>query len=77
MFWVILSLLVTVKPILTTTFLKWPPVLNDNVVVLPQVFRPNISLYSDDLYNTTNDHLNDVPGFLLPAYNEHCTKCLS
>ena len=26
---------VTVKPVLTTTFLKWPPVLNDHVVVLP------------------------------------------
>ena len=24
----------------------------------------------------TNNHLNDDPGFLLPAYNYHCTKCL-
>ena len=25
----------TVTPVLTTTFLKWPPVLNDHVVVFP------------------------------------------
>ena len=29
------SILTTVKPVLTTTFLKRPPVLNDHVVVLP------------------------------------------
>ena len=69
--------LATVKPVLTNTFLKRPPVLNDHVVVFPQVFRLNISLYRDHLYNATNDHLHDVPGFLLPAYNDHCTKCLS
>ena len=63
----------TVKPVLTTTFLKLPPVLIDHVVVLPQVFRPNLSLCSEHLYNTTNNHLNDVPGFLLPAYNDHRT----
>ena len=28
-------LIYTVKPVLTTTFLKRPPVLNDHVVVLP------------------------------------------
>ena len=67
----------TVKPVLTNTFLKWPSVLNNHVVVLPQVFRSNVSLYSDQLYNATNDHLNDVPDFLLPAYNDHCTKCSS
>ena len=32
------------------------------------------SLYSDHLYNATNHHLNDVPGFLLFEYNNHCTK---
>ena len=52
----------TVKPVLTTTFLKPPPVLNDHVVV-PSLFRSNFSLYSDHPYNATNDHLNDVPGF--------------
>ena len=67
----------TVKPVLTNTFLKRPPVLNNHVVVLPQVFRSNISLYSDPLYNATNNHLNDVPGFLLTAYNDHCTKSSS
>ena len=34
----------TVKPVLTTTFLKRPPVLNDHAVVLPYVFRSNFSL---------------------------------
>ena len=34
----------TVKPVLTTIFLKRPPVLNDHVVVLAQVFRSNISI---------------------------------
>ena len=29
------------------------------------------------MYNATNDHLNDVPGFLLPAYNNHSKECLS
>ena len=72
----ILSSSITVKSVLTTTFLKQPPVLNCHVVVFPQVFRSNFSLYSDHLCNATNDHLNDVPGFLLPAYNNHCTKCL-
>ena len=37
-------------------FLKQPPVLNDHVVVLPQVFRSNFSLCSDHMYNMTNDH---------------------
>ena len=59
---------ITVKPVSTTTFLKRPPVLNDHVVVLPQVFRSNFSLCSGHLYNVTNEHLNDVPGFLLPTY---------
>ena len=68
--------LATVKPVLTNTFLKRPPVLNDQVVVFPQVFRSNFSLYSDHLYNATSDHSNDIPGFLLPAYNNHCTKGL-
>ena len=57
----------TFKLTLTTTFLKWPPVLNDHAVVLPYIFRSNFSLYSNHLYNVTNDHLNDVPGFLLPV----------
>ena len=68
----------TVKLVLTTTFLKQPPALNDHVLTIwPYVFRSNFSLYSDHLYSATSDHLNDVPGFLLPAYNDHCTKCLS
>ena len=65
------------KPVLTTTFLKKPYVRNDHVVVLPKVFRSNFSLQSNHLYSATNDHLNDVPGFLLPAFNDHCTKGLS
>ena len=32
---ILLALLPTVKPVLKTTFLKRPPVLNDHVVVLP------------------------------------------
>ena len=51
-----------VKPVLKTTFLKRPTVLNDHVVVLPNVFRSKVSLYSDHLYNVTNYHLNDAPG---------------
>ena len=66
-----------VKLVLTTTFLKRPPVLNDHIVVLPLVYRSNLSLYSEHLYNAANDHLNDVSGILLRAYNDHCTKCLS
>ena len=76
-FLLLYSFVHTVKPALTTTFLKWPPVLNDHAVVLPYLFRSNFSLYSDQLYNATNDHLNDFPGFLLPEYNDCCTKCLS
>ena len=64
----------TVKPILRTTFLNQPPVLNNHIVIFPQVFRSNFSLYSDHLYNATNDHLNDIPGLLLLAHNPHCTK---
>ena len=67
------TIVITVKLVLTTAFLKQPPVLNNHVVV----FRSNFSLYSDHLYNVTNDHLNDVPGILLPACSDHCTKCLS
>ena len=67
----------TVKLVLTTTFLKQPPARYDHVVVLPYVFRSNFSLYSNYLYSTTSDHLNDAPGFLLPVYNDRCTKCLS
>ena len=55
----------TVKPVLMITFLKQPPVLNEHVVVLPSGYRSNFSLYSDQLYNATNDHLNDVSGILL------------
>ena len=29
------NLVITVKPVLTTTFLKRPPLLNDHIVVLP------------------------------------------
>ena len=53
-------LVYTIKPVLTTTLLKQPPVLNDHVVVL---LRSNFALYSNHLYNATNDHLNDVPCF--------------
>ena len=63
----------TVKPVLTTTFIKRPPILNDHIAVLPYDFWSNFSLYSDHLYNVTNDHLNDISGFLSPAYNDHCT----
>ena len=55
--------LATVKPVLTNTFLKRPPVLNDHVVVFPQVLKSNFSLCSDHLYNATSDHSNDIPGF--------------
>ena len=34
-FIIIIIIIITVKPALTTTFLKRPPVLNDHVVVLP------------------------------------------
>ena len=53
---------------LNNHLLKPPPVLNEHVVVLPYLFRLNLSLYSDHLYNTPSDHLNDVPGFLLPLH---------